>query len=140
VKKSLLISLALIVGVIFAFSMQASAVGDGLCEGCTPGYWKNHLESWVDYGPANDFDTAFGVDLFEQDINLLQALHARGGGTNQLARHAAAALLNATNLEVDDAFDVEEVISLVQTVGDGRDAEEVAEILVEANEMGCPLD
>lgn len=45
---------------------------------CSPGFWKNHTELWLDLG--------CGVD--EAD------LHARGPGSGEI-RHAAAAALNA---------------------------------------------
>jgi hypothetical protein len=39
-------------------------------EGCTPGYWKNHLEDWPPTGLdiVDDFDTTFGVDLFDPKV------------------------------------------------------------------------
>lgn len=103
-------------------------------EGCTPGYWRNHLDSWgpTGFSPADDFDTTFGVDLFDPDITLEQAVWARGGGVNRLARHGTAALLSAAHPDVDYLFSVAEVIAAVQ-VGD-------ADSLAQANELGCPLD
>ncbi len=36
-------------------------------EGCTPGFWKNHLEAWEDTGahPNDDFFDFFGIELGE---------------------------------------------------------------------------
>lgn len=104
-----------------------------LGEGCTPGYWKNHLEDWppTGYGPADDFDTVFGVDLFSPDITLEMAANARGGGVKKLARHGTAALLSAAHPDVDYPFTVAEVIALVQA-GD-------VDPLVAANELGCDI-
>lgn len=102
-------------------------------EGCTPGYWKNHLEDWppTGYSPADDFDTVFGVDLFSPDITLNEAVRARGGGVKKLARHGTAALLSAAHPDVDYPFTVAEVIALVQS-GD-------VDPLVAANELGCEI-
>lgn len=102
-------------------------------EGCTPGYWKNHLEDWAltGYSPADDFDTTFGVGLFNPDITLGQAVRARGGGVNKLARHGTAALLSAAHPDVDYPYTVAEVIALVQS-GD-------VDPLVFANELGCDV-
>ena len=44
---------------------------------------------------------------------LLEGLQADGGGINALARHAVAALLNASNPDVDSDFTVAQVIALV---------------------------
>ena len=103
-------------------------------EGCTPGYWKNHLDSWppTGYAPSDDFDTTFGVDYFDPDISLEQAVNRRGGKVNRLARHGTAALLSAAHPDVDYPYTVAEVIAFVQA-GD-------ADPLVEANELGCPID
>lgn len=102
--------------------------------GCTPGYWKNHLDSWTPtgYSPNSDFDTTFGVDFFDPDITLEQAVWARGGGVNRLARHGAAALLSAAHQDVNYPLTVAEVIAIVQA-GD-------ADTLVRFNELYCPLD
>jgi len=102
-------------------------------EGCTPGYWKNHLADWAPtgYSPADDFDATFGVDLFSPDITLDDAVNARGGGVKKLARHGTAALLSAAHPDVDYPFTVAEVIALVQA-GD-------VDPLVTANELGCDI-
>jgi len=100
-------------------------------EGCTPGYWKNHLEDWAGLSPGDDFDETFGVNLFNPDITLDQAVNARGGGVNKLARHGTAALLSALHPDVAYPFSAAEVIALVQS-GD------IAP-LVDANELGCSI-
>jgi hypothetical protein len=102
--------------------------------GCTPGYWKNHLDSWgpTGYSPAGDFDTTFGVDLFDPDITLEQAVNAKGGQENVLARHGTAALLSAAHPHVTYPYSVDDVIDYVQAGNVGP--------LVDANEEFCPLD
>ena len=123
-------------------------------EGCTPGYWKQpqHWDSWSNYDPANGF-----FDVFERTITikwsmtgkplpitnptLLQALQANGGGINALARHAVAALLNASNPDVSYAFTVDEVIEMAQAAIDSVELLEATKDLFEnANEAGCPLN
>ena len=107
--------------------------GDG-GEGCTPGFWKNHLEDWGPSGldPSDDFDTTFGVDLFDPDIALGEAVNARGGGVNKLARHGTAALINALHPGVDYPLSAVQVIAAVQA-GD-------ADTLIGFNELGCDID
>jgi hypothetical protein len=102
-------------------------------EGCTPGYWKNHLEDWppTGFSTGDDFDSTFGVDLFDPDITLGVAIKAKGGGVNKLARHGTAGLLSAAHPDVNYPISVAEVIALVQA-GD-------ADSLVEANELGCDI-
>jgi len=102
-------------------------------EGCTPGYWKQtqHFGNWEGYTQNQDFDTVFGVNLFNPNITLLQALQRKGGGVNRLARHGAAGLLSASSSGVFYPYTVAEVIALVQA-GD-------ADSLEDGNELGCPL-
>ncbi len=100
-------------------------------EGCTPGYWKNHLLDWVVYAPDDDFDTVFGVNYFTPDITLEEALNLGGGGVYRLARHGTAALLNAANNDVNYPLTEAQVIAAVQA-GD-------SDLLAEYNELGCPL-
>jgi hypothetical protein len=103
-------------------------------EGCTPGYWRNHSSAWAptSYSVVDDFDTTFGVDLFDIDITLEQAVNMQGGGVERLARHGTAALLNASHPDVDYSLTVAQVIIFVK---DGD-----AHRLVEFNEAACPLD
>jgi hypothetical protein len=102
-------------------------------EGCTPGYWRNHLDTWV-LDPSADFDTTFGVDFFDPDITLEDAVNLGGGGIRKLARHGTAALLNALNPDVNYPATEAEVIAAVQA-GD-------IEMLVEFNELSdeCPAE
>ena len=103
-------------------------------EGCTPGFWKNHLDEWAPSGlsPADDFDTTFGVDLFDPDITLGDAIKLKGGGVKKLGRHGTAALISALHPDVGYPFTGLEVIALVQAGN--------AHALATANELGCPLD
>jgi len=116
-------------------------------EGCTPGYWKQdqHLDSWVatGYEPDDLFSDVFGIFITikwsdtgkPQDLynpTLLEALEANGGGVNELARHGVAGLLSAAHPDVEYPYSVADVIAAV-LAGD-------ADTLVEANELGCPLN
>ena len=90
---------------------------DGGGEGCTPGFWKQpaHLSEWPSQlAPDDDFDDTFGVDYFTPNITLHDAVWARGGGINELARHGTAALLNAYSSAVDYPLSADEVIAAVQ--------------------------
>lgn len=103
-------------------------------EGCTHGYWKNHESVWpmTGYAMGDDFDTVFGVDLFDPDITLYDAVTMGGGGVRALARHGVAALLSAAHPNVYFDLTEAEVIAYVQA-GD----KDILEYYVE---LGCPLD
>jgi hypothetical protein len=128
-------------------------------DGCTPGYWKQsqHFGSWTaPYMPEDPGATVFG-DVFTtpgslkikvdktqivlEDATLLQALNAQGGAVNALARHAAAALLNAAST-ASYAFTVGEVITTVNAAlasGDDTIIENTKNTLAGENEKGCPF-
>jgi hypothetical protein len=125
-------------------------------EGCTPGYWKQpqHFDSWpAPYDPSIRFSEVFdrtirvrwsqrGKPSIIADPTLLQALGAKGGGINALARHAVAALLNAQSPDVSFDYSVAEVIALVQRAvdsGSKPQIERAKDRLADANEQGCPL-
>lgn len=135
----------LIICMIFAFGLFFSGSASACTEGCTPGYWKqpHHMDSWndTDYLPGDDFDTIFGVDLFEPDVTLLEALNLRGGGLNAFARHAVAALLNASSPFVD----CQELSVVLEKVKEAKpsgpyDYERYKNLFEGWNELGCPLD
>lgn len=124
------------------------------CEqGCTPGYWKAHQESWD--GVGNDFtdsiihsltfNALFSVTTAQSGladtVTLLEAANLGNGDLNALNRHAAAAMPSADSLACYP-YSVSEVIALYR---DGVDAdpgpEDVisARILLDAaNNLGCP--
>lgn len=76
-------------------------------EGCTPGYWLHHLDSWREADPGDLFSDTFsdGTSGVLDGITLEQALagsHDVGLPRAELtlARAATAALLNATHEDV----------------------------------------
>ena len=112
-------------------------VDAGLCrevegEGCTPGFWKNHLTHWVPtgYSPDDIFDDVFGCDIFGDDTTLFEAASPEITH-NTLAAHGVAALLNASHPGVNFGLTVGEVID---AVCDGD-----KDTLSDANESLCPL-
>ena len=69
-------------------------------------------------------------NYFDPDITLHDAIWAKGGGVNKIARHGTAGLLNALHPAVNYPFTPEEVIAAVQA-GD-------VDGLVYYNEMTVP--
>jgi hypothetical protein len=108
-------------------------------QGCTPGFWKNSVRSWVGYSTNADFDATFGVNLFNPNITLLGALNLGGGGKEALARHAVAALLNSASPGVDYPMTTAQVIATVQAAAASGDYETAKNRLASLNEQLCPL-
>jgi hypothetical protein len=129
-------------------------------EGCTPGFWKTHIEMWdgstspdlsPTYDPGDDFYAVFGITIADggalPDILTLEdALNLNGGGIFALARHAAAALLNS-DASLDYPYTTAQVIDIFR---DGINAstlippdewtlQEALAALSTANELGCPF-
>jgi hypothetical protein len=123
----------------FAYCYIAGESLEG--EGCTPGYWRNHMDRWVGYTTDQDYRTVFGLTDVGFDGTLGEAIVAIGGGDSALARAAVAALLSAAHPDVDYEHDANWVIELVQEAYDeeGRSVEEVKDLLDELNNRGCPL-
>jgi hypothetical protein len=119
-------------------------------QGCTPGYWKNHPDSWQSYAPtdtvASVFPAAGAYGL--GDATLRDALAFRGGpgGTGAaeiLLRAAVSALLNASHSGVSYAYDAGWLIAQVQAaLGAGSRAAmiDLASRLDLANNAPCPLN
>jgi hypothetical protein len=78
--------------------------------GCTPGYWKNHLDSWgpTGYSPDDTLASVFNPAVLGSlgSDTLLEALSYAGGpgvdGAKRiLLRAAVASVLNASHPDVD---------------------------------------
>jgi hypothetical protein len=94
--------LALTAGLVatLALSGAASATTVGTTQGCTPGYWKNHTDSWQEYVPTQTVGSVYSGAAPYANEWLVTALNGGGGpGVNGaktiLLRAAVAALLNA---------------------------------------------
>jgi hypothetical protein len=138
-------------------------------EGCTPGYWKNHLEDWGSTDPNADFFVFFGIDPVGNNVQdiignmdqnadgkltLLEAISAEvktsknNGWFAALARHAVAAYLNASNPDVGyqygTAYILSETEKVFETNYSNRNAanaaaQELHNLFRIANERVCPL-
>jgi hypothetical protein len=93
--------------VLAASPAGAVAIGE---EGCTPGYWKNHTENWLEnaaraIAPSTLITSVYAGAATRANlagVTLLQGLQGGGGsGVNGaaviLARAASAAYLNAAH-------------------------------------------
>jgi hypothetical protein len=145
-----------------SFELHPEGTGNRTCEpcdleGCTPGYWKNHEESWVETGflPGDLVSSVFtlpeclgGCDPLFESLTLIEALDLGGGpavcgGARNLLRPAVAALLNASDPFVAYPRTVSEVILAVDAALAGCDRNEMLGLgseLDEDNNLGCPLN
>ena len=120
-------------------------------EGCTPGFWKNHVEEWAAAGfsPGDTLESVFDVpDGFSLDNNtLLQALSFGGGGGTKggaqtLLRAGVAALLNSAHPDVDYPRSTADVIADVNAAlasGDRATMLALAGELDADNNLGCDV-
>lgn len=140
---------------------NSCAVGDqcvgGTCmasgdDGCTPGYWKNHTDSWAvtGYSSGQSVDSVFAQAATYPTISaasLLQALDFGGGpgvegAAMVLVRTGVAALLNGAHPGVNYPMLPTEVIAAVDASLASRDRDAMlasAAQLDAANNLGCPL-
>jgi hypothetical protein len=121
-------------------------------EGCTPGYWKNHLSSWgaTGFSPGQTVETVFDVpNAFGLDnVTLLQALSLSGGpgvlgGARLLLHHAVAALLNASHPGVEYPRRPADIIADVNSAlasGSRSTMLALKDALDADNNRGCPLN
>src|SRR5437667_8671818 len=72
-----------LVAVLAAMTISGTMVlaSPALAHACSPGYWKNHTESWPGaYSPGQTVDSVFtGADASLGSQTLLQALSFQGG-------------------------------------------------------------
>jgi hypothetical protein len=108
-------------------------------QGCTPGYWKNHTAVWTTYKPTDSFNAVFGVN-YNSSLTLGGALNLQGGGFAALARHAAAALLNAAHGDVSYGFEEDQIKALVQQAFATNNPEPTKNTFDTLNNAGCSID
>ena len=144
---------AFAIAAVMALSMvgwAAPAAASG-SDGCTPGYWKNHTESWPSDGnpdptgtpisSSDDWGTWFEGDLFDGKT-LLEVLKKGGGGKYAFGRHAVAAFLNAHSDDVIYPRSPTSVASIVDGLGDDSSKGLYnfwKNRFERDNQLGCPL-
>jgi protocatechuate 3,4-dioxygenase beta subunit len=127
------------------YSVQTAGGGT---EGLTPGFWKNHtgtggasLSGWPETGlsPDMSYEALFGVDVPGLAPTLLQALGTNGGGVYALLRHSAAALLNASDPNIDFLYTRAQVIAMVQQAFATGSYDATKDLLATQNEKEADL-
>ena len=148
--------LAAILGVMLLGAAPVAGTTVGTTEGCTPGYWKNHVASWQEYSASGLVTSAFSGagGTGYASWTLLQALQGGGGpgvaGAQQiLLRAATAALLNASYdpllypwQRAGSTFRPPLVASVNAALGSNNRSQilALASWLDADNNLGCPLN
>jgi uncharacterized repeat protein (TIGR01451 family) len=122
-------------------------------QGCTPGFWKNHPDCWEGYSPTQTIGSVFTIPGCLSSCNLggktlTQALSFGGGPGNCgaakiLLRAAVAALLNASDGDINYSMSVSEVISQVNAKLATCNRAQMLWLASELdmyNNYGCPID
>jgi hypothetical protein len=123
-------------------------------EGCTPGYWKNHLDSWppTGFAPGQALSTVFSPAGLGSlgSATLLDALKFGGGSSltakkQILLRAAVASLLNAAHADVAFGSTPADVIAAVNAALASADKEAIVALAGELDDSnngdeGCPLN
>jgi len=115
--------------------------------GCGPDFWgdhKKHKARWRSHKEDDRFDASFGVDA-SGNKGLLKVLKeknfsGRGAASKDLQRHAAAALLNASNPDVNYFYTAGEVAEIVLNAYATKDFETARNLLKAQNDCGCPFN
>ena len=147
-----------VLATVFAAAVPAQAHGP---QGCTPGYWKNHLDAWLALAP----DSALGGvpatpntlvgQMFPlpaayselADDTLLDALRYGGGpgligAAKILLRAAVASRLNEFHpgVEFADGGVVSSVVYHALVTNDRQQILSIATYWDNRNNAGCPLN
>jgi hypothetical protein len=122
-------------------------------QGCTPGYWKNHTDSWpaAGYSPGGKVQSVFSQASGYPTLgpaSLLNALSFNGGSSidgaaGNLLRAAVASLLDASHPNVNYPRTPASVIAEVNAALGSRDRDAIlglASRLDADNNLGCPLN
>lgn len=134
-----------------ALAVTPPTTGGG--EGCTPGYWKNHTDSWppTGYSPVQSVQSVFAQSAAFPGIgsaSLLEALNFGGGpgavgGAKILLRAAVASLLNSASPDVEFPRSAADIIADVDAAlasGNRSTMLSLASQLDADNNVGCPLN
>jgi hypothetical protein len=156
-----LIALTLVVVPSTIITQKVYAHGGGGNEGCTPGFWQNHLEALfaivipgfggrtADQVTVNEF---FGTSLTTQEggeLTLAEAVEVMGNTQlNQSLRQAVSGLFNS--LTIDSRFADWQVKSMFRDnldpyyqdfpdIPNDNDLESIKDAFDTANNLGCLL-
>ena len=127
--------------------------GESRVEGCSLGYWKNHLNAWppTAYSPGQLVESAFSEAAAYPALaaaTLHEGLKLKGGPTVEAAaglllKQAIAALLNAAHPDISYPRSESAMIADVNAAlasGDRQTILSFKDALDTDNNLGCPGD
>lgn len=113
-------------------------------QGCSPGYFKNHENAPTGFNRQQTLNAVLDTNVFPANLTIGAALSLKGGGVNALARHAAAALLNAAALPQTYTYTLTQLRTIFDQIEAGTLSIDGASSLLEsAEDIGsivCPLN
>jgi len=116
-------------------SSDSQPCATNACAGCSPGFWKNHLDQWR---PQNNlgFDALFGINYIPNgDLRIAEAISLNG---EPFVFHAIAAYLNSIYLP-GFPYTTAQVITIVQNGFNSGTTQQAQNFLSSANSLNCPL-
>lgn len=111
--------------------------GGGTHHGCPSDHWKKYGHKWKSFKHGDKFGAVFGVHG-GGNRSMKDALDSRGGGPKGLEREAAAALLNASDPNMNYFYSAAEVKTIVKNAHDTKDYDTAINLLKQQNNCGCP--
>ena len=130
-------------GYTLTFTVPAPPPPTGT-EGCSPGYFKNHSDSPAGYDRTQTLDSVLSTNVFASSLTIEEALSLKGGGVNALARHAAAAILNAAALPGSYTYTLAQLRAIFDQIEGGTLTIDAASDLLASKEdvdgIVCPLN
>jgi hypothetical protein len=136
-------------GITTTVSANGNGGDGGDPGGLTPGFWKNHLSSWVIFVPSDSLAGVFDVPPALSGHDLLDALKYKGGkgelgAARILLRAAVAGILNYEYLGIDNPefeypMTLNEIVSQVNSAlasGDRDIMLDLKDVLDDHNNLG----
>jgi hypothetical protein len=141
-RVTMVFLLSFLIVSLTALHVQAIPPPPACPEGCTPGYWKNHPDSWVVYSPDDVVGDVFG--LWESWVNLRPELYDIAGLTlyEALGSKGGPGIEGAA-LIVEPEVLIGTTLRVLFSADGGKEREDMIFIsgkLEGYNELLCPLD
>lgn len=145
-NKSFLIILALIcMAILLIAPVTAKETASVFGSGCTPGFWKNHLDAWPNEFPPS-LTIMVNLNGDQEEDTALDALSYKGGNDIKGAKRIflrAYITADLNKVVFEDAYPIDD-ITLAEALdaylfGDRQEMLDFATQLDAANNGDCPL-
>ena len=113
-------------------------------QGCSPGYFKNNTGVPAGFDRSQTLDAVLTTNVFPSGLTVGDALSLKGGGINALARHAAAAVLNAAAFGNNYGYTLTQLRAIFDQIEGGtltiNGATDLLASKEDVNGIVCPLN